>query len=371
MPFNIVIYNLFSDSSKGPDIYGTEPWHFYLRNLLINFNLWLLLSTLAYPLLVIHDSVLKRRPVLPRSHFSGFILTSPFYIWLALFTLQPHKEERFMYPAYPSLALNASISLHTLLLLLSGGSSGNARDGDSAGNYPDIDRVQRVVKRIPSIFKLLAVLTFIILTSTLGLLRSLGLATAYNAPLSIYRPLFQSSQGSMEPRSNSTQSLCLGKEWYRFPSSYHIPQNFRARFVKSEFSGLLPGPFAEPPSVQQSTSSSPRIPIGLPASLPGTYMIPPGMNDENIEDLGKYTPLSECDFLVDSTFPESTTPTLLEPDYFKDTKTWEKVLCKPFLDAQSTAYVARLFWMPEWEWLPRVARRHWGSYCLLKRRTES
>lgn len=276
-----------------------------------------------------------------------------------------------MYPVYPSLALNASITLHTLLLLLSGGSSGDARHGKTVADHQTIDRVQKVVKRIPSICKLLAVLAFVIATSALGILRSLALATAYNAPLSIYRPLFQLPLGSMEFRSNSTQNLCLGKEWYRFPSSYHIPQNTRARFVKSEFSGLLPGPFAEPPSDEPKTSSISQTPIGLLASLPGTYMIPPGMNDENIEDVGKYIPVPQCDFLVDASFPESTNPTMLEPDYIKDTKTWERVRCKPFLDAQSTAFLARLFWMPGWEWLPRFATRHWGSYCLLKRRSVS
>jgi alpha-1,2-mannosyltransferase len=48
----------------------------------------------------------------------------------------------------------------------------------------------------------------------------------------------------------------------------------RAKFIKSEFSGLLPGEFNEA-----------KTGFGF---YPGTWLIPPGMNDRNEEDLGKY-----------------------------------------------------------------------------------
>ena len=63
VPLNIVLYNVFS--SKGPDLYGTEPWHFYLRNLALNFHLWLPLALSALPLLVIQmalDRCLLSKP---------------------------------------------------------------------------------------------------------------------------------------------------------------------------------------------------------------------------------------------------------------------------------------------------------------------
>jgi hypothetical protein len=68
--------------------------------------------------------------------------------------------------------------------------------------------------------------------------------------------------------------VCLGKEWYRFPSSFNIPQGVHAKFVKSEFSGLLPGEFSEADAS-----------LGL---FPGTWLVPSGMNDENLEDPSKY-----------------------------------------------------------------------------------
>lgn len=37
--------------------------------------------------------------------------------------------------------------------------------------------------------------------------------------------------------------LCLGKEWYRFPSHYLVPDGVDVRFIKSDFDGLLPRRF--------------------------------------------------------------------------------------------------------------------------------
>ncbi len=36
-PFNIIKYNIFT--SHGPDLYGTEPWYFYVINGFLNFNI--------------------------------------------------------------------------------------------------------------------------------------------------------------------------------------------------------------------------------------------------------------------------------------------------------------------------------------------
>ena len=36
------------------------------------------------------------------------------YLWLAIFFLQPHKEERFLFPIYPLFCLNAAITVDSL-----------------------------------------------------------------------------------------------------------------------------------------------------------------------------------------------------------------------------------------------------------------
>jgi hypothetical protein len=40
-------------------------------------------------------------------------------------------------------------------------------------------------------------------------------------------------------------NVCVGKEWYRYPSSYLLPNSMRLKFVKSDFEGQLPAEFKE------------------------------------------------------------------------------------------------------------------------------
>jgi len=41
--------------------------------------------------------------------------------------------------------------------------------------------------------------------------------------------------------------VCVGKEWYRFPSSFFLPdpEEWKLKFLKSEFRGQLPRPYKE------------------------------------------------------------------------------------------------------------------------------
>ncbi|KAF2088575.1 glycosyltransferase family 22 protein [Saccharata proteae CBS 121410] len=328
VPFNAVLYNVFSGPGKGPNIYGIEPWHFYMRNLILNFNVWFILAMAALPLTMLHH-FLRRKAATRQTTLRGLVFVSPFYLWLAIFTLQPHKEERFMYPAYPALAFNAAMSLHILLAYF--------------GSTDPAD----LVSKIPAKLKLAVVTMFVMFAIDIGVWRALGMATAYSAPLSVYSPLQQ--PGVAYPGDN----VCLGKEWYRFPSSYFLSDGVKAKFIKSEFTGLLPGEFSEA-----------TVGFGF---FPGAWLVPSGMNDENKEDPGKYTDIAHCSFLVDSSFPSST-PTELEPDYAADTETWEALKCEKFLDAGSTGVLGRLGWVPDWEIVPAQYRRQWGQYCLLKRK---
>ena len=49
-PWNIVMYNVFS--SHGPDLYGTEPWTFYIVNGILNFNIIFVAALVSLPLYV-------------------------------------------------------------------------------------------------------------------------------------------------------------------------------------------------------------------------------------------------------------------------------------------------------------------------------
>jgi alpha-1,2-mannosyltransferase len=326
VPWNIVRDNVFS--SKGPELYGTEPWHFYLRNLFLNFHAWLVLALLSMPLLLIQH-FLRTKGATKSSYLRGIFFLSPFYLWLAIFTLQPHKEERFMYPAYPALALNAAVAMHIILANLG---SKDPKD---------------LISAIPVQLRLLGILGFVLVASAVAGIRTLGTITAFSAPLEVYKPLHQAGM------ANSGDLVCLGKEWYRFPSHYLLPEGVRAKFIRSEFRGLLPGEFSEA-----------ELGFGV---FPGAWLIPRGMNDENQEDLSKYTDLKRCNFVVDVQLP-STKATTLEPSYIDDHQTWDKVTCLPYLDAASTGIVGRLGWVPDMPFVPAKHKRVWGEYCLLKRK---
>ena len=197
--------------------------------------------------------MLFRRPSATKlSLIRSLVFATPFYLWLAVFSVQPHKEERFMYPAYPFLCLNAALTLHNIL------------------HYVGRLRSTSIVGRTPGTAKAIAAAGGISLVVALGVLRTLGTVTAYRAPLQIYAPLWTAEYEHAEG------SVCLGKEWYRFPSSFFLPDKVRARFVKSDFDGLLPGQFSEE-----------RGHLGLPSA----WVTPSGMNDQNIGDPGKHVRL--------------------------------------------------------------------------------
>lgn len=247
MPWNIVEYNVLGASSKGPNIYGTEPWHYYIRNLILNFGIWFPLAMVAPPLIILQH-ILGTQPVSHASVLRTLTYASPLYLWFGIFTAQPHKEERFMYPAYPFIALNASLSFHISLQALGHVSK------------------RKIVPKFPAAIRLTIISLFVLAATSFSFLRTASLATGYTAPLHVYAPLAQLAQ--------SGDTVCIGKEWYRFPSSYFLPDGVHAKFIKSAFTGLLPGEYS-----QDNTG------LGL---FPGTWLIPSGMNDENKEDAGKY-----------------------------------------------------------------------------------
>ena len=155
-----------------------------------------------------------------------------------------------MYPAYPFLALNAAIAFHLLL------------------SYIGSNDPKELIGRVSVKFKFTVVMALVLVAINAGLLRIVGMVTAYNAPLKVFEPLEKAEV------VQAGESVCFGKEWYRFPSSFFLPNNMQAKFIKSEFRGLLPGEFPEAADYS--------------ALFDGTSQIPAGMSDRNEEDPGKY-----------------------------------------------------------------------------------
>lgn len=118
VPLNIIKYNVFADSSRGPDLYGTEPPSYYILNGILNFNILFPLALASLPALAITNVFdyrrLGGRPSPGQS--SPYTIMSlrllPFYLWFGLLTAQAHKEERFMFPAFPLVCFNAATTLY-------------------------------------------------------------------------------------------------------------------------------------------------------------------------------------------------------------------------------------------------------------------
>jgi len=173
--------------------------------------------------------------------------------------------------------------------------------------------------------------------------------------------------------------LCVGKEWHRFPGSYLIPEGIRVDWIKSEFSGLIPGRFEE--NVPRASRFWLRD---------GTRNVPSGMNDMNREELDHLVSLcanrcapplllrrncadgcdiyqvdiSTCDYLIDLDFPQNPSSTPFEPRYAVD-PAWQRLACAPFLDARNSPAITRILWLPSESW---QRGNEYGDYCLLGNR---
>lgn len=119
-------------------------------------------------------------------------------------------------------------------------------------------------------------------------------------------------------------NVCIGKEWHRFPGSFFLPsENYRIRFLRSEFKGMLPKYFKEGEEGSKYVSSY--------------------FNDQNKENEEIYFDPSKCHFLFDY---DSGRYTDLEPNYSNRKKEWEVLRTVPFLDSSNSHQLYRAFYIP-------------------------
>ncbi|XP_038209222.1 alpha-1,2-mannosyltransferase ALG9 [Zerene cesonia] len=294
-PWNIVAYNIFTE--HGPDLYGVEPWTYYFVNGFLNFNIVWVLS-LCCPLLLGACRVAVRSA--GRASFCApyWLSLMPLALWLAVFMAQPHKEERFLYPAYSAAVLAGAISLDCVQKLAFAVSAELLRA-----------RRRHYLAHTAALAAAAA-----LLAGTAGISRIAALYQHYHGPMSLLRHL---------PPTDSQTFVCFGKEWYRSPSSFHLPPNYHIRFVPSEFNGQLPAPYSDASNA--------------------TRLIHPYFNDQNIGNSSTYFHPSKCNYLVDSDIGK---PTELQPFYHKDTKNWEISSSVPILDASKSNKIFRAFYIP-------------------------
>ncbi|XP_059405862.1 alpha-1,2-mannosyltransferase ALG9 isoform X2 [Carassius carassius] len=294
-PLNIILYNVFTP--HGPDLYGTEPWHYYFVNGLLNFNIVFVLALFSLPLTALMEALLQRFNVqnLGRPYW---LTLSPMYLWMLVFFTRPHKEERFLFPIYPLICLCGAVALSSL---------------------------QRYRLEHYTISSNWLALGSVLLFAVLSLSRSVALFRGYHAPLDLYPEFHRIAK---DPTVHTVPegrlvNVCVGKEWYRFPSSFLLPNNWHLQFIQSEFRGQLPKPYAMGPDA--------------------TWVIPSDMNDQNLEELLRYVELKQCHYLVDLA-TETEAPR--EPRYASNKEEWSIIAEKPFLDTTRSSRLLRAFFIP-------------------------
>uniref|UniRef100_A0A1A9WGU7 Mannosyltransferase n=1 Tax=Glossina brevipalpis TaxID=37001 RepID=A0A1A9WGU7_9MUSC len=307
-PLNIVMYNVFTN--HGPNLYGTEPWSYYIVNGFLNFNVIWLLSLLT-PMMLIIDYIVVPAKTKSTLNFPRYITLAPFYLWLLVFIFQPHKEERFLFPIYPLISLCGAITVDvyqrifyrvkTLMVQIKAGTVGS--------HYLD-----------HTMF--IAILVMLIGT-LLGLSRVFALYRNYHAPMDLVMEL-NHFKNSNEYRSSRLYNVCVGKDWYRYPGSFFLPaRNFRIRFLKSEFHGILPAYYADGENATRTSHSY--------------------FNDLNQENDYMYFPYENCHFLIDFDTDKCTS---LEPCYSKRSKDWSVMKSLPFLIQEKSNSFFRAFYIP-------------------------
>lgn len=111
------------------------------------------------------------------------------------------------------------------------------------------------------------------------------------------RALEDALRVSLAPLRNldSPLTLCYGKEWHRFPSSYLVPDGVRVEFIKSEFEGILPKHFVDPSADKVAQASPDAVASALDKLLgwawpwkQSTWALQQGFNDMNREETDRY-----------------------------------------------------------------------------------
>jgi alpha-1,2-mannosyltransferase len=310
-PLNLLLYNL---AGPGPELYGVEPASFYVQNLLLNFNVVAIFAFLSLPALAISRFVDQRRfgdwgrkrtPGTTRYPTLLAFRLAPAYVWFGVLTWQAHKEERFGFVAYPALAFSAATTVYLVR-------------GWLEKVYVHFTHSPYRASR-SSLFSTWT--KSVLVTSALvSLMRILALFFYYHAPMDVafhlqYHELprlaistwpdlyptlaphierdnltmaiaYHEEHVELDPLDSLTEKLrlCYGKEWYRFPTHFLIPEQVDVEFVKSEFDGILPKKWES----REVRRASPLSGWWTKGVIEETRKVREGFNDLNKEEPDRY-----------------------------------------------------------------------------------
>jgi alpha-1,2-mannosyltransferase len=327
---NIAIYN---SMGTGANLYGVEPWSYYLSNLLLNFNVVFLLAALC-PLLMF----LVRMFTGSTRAQTALFYVSPLFLWLGTMWVQPHKEERFIFIVYPFMCLAAALSLTAIV-------GGLRRVLNASKNSS--------CKALVGLLVWVSLGVYVMVSVS----RMASLVDNYQAPLTVFQRLHE--EISLHPVEEPAQinKVCIGKEWYRFPSHFFLPEAVEGvtgggeiGFLECSFTGQLPQLFGT------GEDAFSRKPVHL--------------NGDNRQAMSANTALDHCAYIVDLKL-DSQTEEPYDQLVSETGHVWTPVFEAPFLDAEHTASWRRALYFPQQllDALGYPVKRQLGSYQLLTRST--
>ena len=326
--WNIFAYNA---QSGGDELYGVEPLSYYVKNLLLNFNLAAILGIISLPMICFKKLVNRFTTQTMNDDSSSYKTSSlevlvlvPMYTWMAIVLPRAHKEERFLFPIYPALCFGAALTMREILHM-------------ATKVINSILKRQENDKQRKRNINLLLGLALLHLSAIISISRSFALHHNYAAPLDIYRDFFTLASPAPGILGESASAyVCTAGEWYRFPSSFFLPENYQLGFLKSSFTGQLPQPFTR----NGSKENSMIVQAGK-------------FNDMNKEEMDRYIDISKCSYVIelvpplselDSTIDKPECLQYMESD--SSESSWIKVASRNYLDAESTPFLHRILYIP-------------------------
>mgnify|MGYP001161486039 CR=1 FL=1 len=305
--WNVITYNAVGG---GDELYGVAPWTYYAKNLGLNAGIALVL-VLTLPITLFLQHVLARDP--RRTASTVLTHAAPFVLWVGILLLRPHKEERFLFPAFPSLYVGAAASLD----------AGASALGALGAKFVTPRTTRRII-------------TYVALgaAALLGAFRVAALAVYYDhGQMTAWR-----AAAATAARLGPEVTVCAGSEWHRFPGTLLLPSNARLSFVRSSFDGQLPRPYAYDADPLSITARDVR-----------------GFNGHNGGEDNEYVDAAACDVAVDLRLDEGDPPL-----WVNDTRTWTQIHASPFLDSSRTPALARAFLVPGYS----LQRAKFGEYVV-------
>lgn len=301
---NILLYNA---GGNGDVLYGVEPVNYYIRN-------FLLTMTISWPVSVSAPLIYLKEyfslPAFPSAKSLGLlgmfgVVAVSASLWIAVLFYRPHKEERFMYPVYPLLAFMASSVI--IVMCDNVGTSiaealGEPRPLPISEEFKIAKEISKsgkaVGEKMKEMEKKIKSGTWgyrakhALLGLFLGALMSLGLSRIASNYMNYsgYMRVWQDAYTFIPHRidlssylaSKPKRTVCVGHEWYYFPSHFFLPHNTSLAFVRDGFYGQLPQPFDGSKGILSGSSQTPGQPV----------------NDLNKEEMSRYTAVDECDFSI-------------------------------------------------------------------------